>query len=269
MFGSTYGNPFAALSAMMADVDRLNRAAFGDAFGQDAFGGAFFPSAFGAAPLAPRIEGGGRKRQAREGEAGGRALAAAPRGAPGRTDVAAVAPARRGLRSTELFPFSDAFSVFGSGALDFAPRLEVVDRPDATVAKFDVPGVPRENLDVRVDADSGTVTVSGETSSGGDRRADDGSWVIRERRYGNFSRTIALPADALVDQVTSSLDHGVLTLHVPRSQQPAADVDQGKVEIGVGPHPKLAAPPDEGAVVIEEGEGADVAKGKHKNGQKK
>lgn len=96
----------------------------------------------------------------------------------------------------------------------FRPRVEVIERDDVHVVVFDLPGVNKEDLDVRVD-DHHLLTVSGER-----RRESD--WTrgmttrYSERRYGTFARTIELPRDGDAARMIVDFHEGILTIHVPK-----------------------------------------------------
>jgi HSP20 family protein len=48
----------------------------------------------------------------------------------------------------------------------------------------------------------------------------EGSGLVRgERPYGSFARRIKMPHDVDVDGIAASLDHGVLSLIVPKSER--------------------------------------------------
>jgi HSP20 family protein len=76
----------------------------------------------------------------------------------------------------------------------------------------DVPGVPKETLEV--DAVGDELTISG------DRPQPDlpeGAEVLRaERGFGRFSRTVRLPTEVDVTAVRAKLDSGVLRVTLPR-----------------------------------------------------
>ena len=54
---------------------------------------------------------------------------------------------------------------------------------------FELPGLQKE--DVSIDVHDSVLTVSGEEKTFSER--SDGGYVIRERRYGKFSRSLSLP----------------------------------------------------------------------------
>ena len=54
---------------------------------------------------------------------------------------------------------------------------------------FELPGLQKD--DVSIDVHDNVVTVSGEKNTSSEH--SDGGYVIRERRYGKFSRSLSLP----------------------------------------------------------------------------
>ena len=56
-------------------------------------------------------------------------------------------------------------------------------------ASFELPGVPKDKINIQ--SDNGRLTVSAETSS--DETKDENGYAVRERRYGKYSRTLQLP----------------------------------------------------------------------------
>jgi HSP20 family protein len=54
---------------------------------------------------------------------------------------------------------------------------------------FDLPGLQKE--DVSIDVHNNVLTVSGENNASSERT--EGGYVVRERRYGKFTRSLSLP----------------------------------------------------------------------------
>ena len=64
------------------------------------------------------------------------------------------------------------------------------DKQNNTVtATFELPGLKKE--DVSIEVHNNVLNVSGETKISEDR--DENGYVVRERRYGKFSRALPLP----------------------------------------------------------------------------
>ncbi|PIL30301.1 hypothetical protein GSI_07483 [Ganoderma sinense ZZ0214-1] len=79
-------------------------------------------------------------------------------------------------------------------------------------AMFELPGVNKESLSVGVH--KSLLTVSGES------RSESGSsgnvYLLRERRFGHFSRSITVPEGIKPGEIKASMENGVLTVTYPR-----------------------------------------------------
>ncbi len=76
----------------------------------------------------------------------------------------------------------------------------------------ELPGVLPEDIEVTVDSD--TLTISGNRSS--EELPDDAKLIRRERRLGEFSRSIELPFHADADNISAQFNNGVLEINIPR-----------------------------------------------------
>ena len=100
------------------------------------------------------------------------------------------------------------------------PRYDLVETEEAYLALFDLPGLSREQIDIRTETDE--VIVSGQREQAG----GDGSRRRVERPFGEFSRRVRVPADVDLDSIRAGLADGVLTVTLPRrADQPARKVD--------------------------------------------
>ena len=97
-----------------------------------------------------------------------------------------------------------------SGAL--MPRLDIHDEKDTLRIDVELPGVPEEDLDVKLDGD--LLTISGEKKS--QTEETKGERYLTERSYGSFRRSLRLPFTVDPDSVTAAFDKGVLTVRLPK-----------------------------------------------------
>lgn len=116
--------------------------------------------------------------------------------------------------------FEDIYTQMGrwmdslTGQLDrnvWAPLADVSEADDAYTVEIDVPGVRRE--DISIDLVGSELAVTGELKE----KERVGLLRRRTRRTGRFSYRVALPDQVDADKVEASLDHGVLTIRVPKS----------------------------------------------------
>ncbi|HEY8491465.1 MAG TPA: Hsp20/alpha crystallin family protein [Dehalococcoidia bacterium] len=92
--------------------------------------------------------------------------------------------------------------------------VDIRERNDAFELTASLPGVRPEDVDVRVQGN--TVTITAEIR--GEQEGRDEGWLRRERRYGKFARSLTLPAELDANHAEASLRHGVLTVHLPKAE---------------------------------------------------
>ncbi|KAI0365866.1 small heat shock protein [Pilatotrama ljubarskyi] len=94
------------------------------------------------------------------------------------------------------------------------PRIDVHEDKDKNLvtATFELPGINKQ--DVNIDVRDNVLTVSGESKFSSER--DEKGYVVRERRFGRFSRTLPLPAGIKPEDIKASMDNGLLTVMFPR-----------------------------------------------------
>ena len=123
---------------------------------------------------------------------------------------------------TEWRPFSDfaelrhrldqAFRDLSDGVQHgWIPSVDVVRKEDRLVLRADLPGIKPE--DVKIEVEDDVLTVSGEHKEEKEEKKEH--YMRRERRYGSFSRSMALPKGVSVDDIEASSKDGVLEVSIP------------------------------------------------------
>lgn len=98
------------------------------------------------------------------------------------------------------------------------PPINLWVGDDSVVVTAEVPGVAREDIDLRVQED--TLTIQGQRKP--EFEEDKVTWYRRERAYGNFSRTVELPFRIDPDKVQARFTNGILEveMHRPEADKP-------------------------------------------------
>jgi HSP20 family protein len=91
------------------------------------------------------------------------------------------------------------------------PAIDVVREDDHLVLRADLPGIKPEEVKIEVEDD--ILTVSGEHRESKEEK--DKTYVRRERRYGSFSRSMALPEGVDAKRITATTHDGVIELTIP------------------------------------------------------
>ncbi|WP_435155186.1 Hsp20/alpha crystallin family protein [Amycolatopsis sacchari] len=129
------------------------------------------------------------------------------------------------MRSRETLSRWDPFREFGdlnrwfdtlAGRLDEAPRpwspsTDVSETDTQYVFEVELPGVKRE--DITVDLTGNRLAITGELKE----QEREGVFRRRTRRTGRFSYRVLLPRGVDGDAIEASLEDGVLTVRVPKS----------------------------------------------------
>ena len=97
-------------------------------------------------------------------------------------------------------------------------RVDVVDKGDRFGIKVDLPGVSRNDINVAVEG--AQVSVSATTRV--DTAEPNQITVLHaERRAPKYARTVQLPAEVDGEAAEAIFENGVLTLNLPKRNQPA------------------------------------------------
>ncbi len=99
-------------------------------------------------------------------------------------------------------------------------ELDVAEGDDAYRVLVDLPGVAEK--DIEVQCDGITLTIAGER-----KPPERGHLYHRERRFGPFSRTIALKSAVDETAMQASYRDGVLEVRLPRAKVQTAPVKRG------------------------------------------
>lgn len=75
-----------------------------------------------------------------------------------------------------------------------------------------LPGFVAGDVDVSISPDR-VLSVKAARQAVADHEGEE--YLLRERRFGSFSRAIRLPSDLSLDDASVALEHGVLTVTVP------------------------------------------------------
>lgn len=127
--------------------------------------------------------------------------------------------------------FSDSFEnamrrFFSPATFDLEPapllkmRVDVTENDKAYEVKADIPGVKKDDINVRIDGN--VVQIDAEARSEKETKGN-GDKVLRSERYqGTISRTFSLASDVDEAKVDARYADGVLTLTLPKKASEGA-----------------------------------------------
>ncbi|KVF71548.1 heat-shock protein [Burkholderia sp. FL-7-2-10-S1-D7] len=94
------------------------------------------------------------------------------------------------------------------------PAVDIVEDSQCVTLRADLPGVPRENLDVKVHDSTLTIEAEARIDTPAELRVRHA-----EVRAPRFVRTFVLSADLDTSRIDANLRDGVLTLTIPRREE--------------------------------------------------
>lgn len=92
----------------------------------------------------------------------------------------------------------------------YTPRFDIVETDDELVLYGDLPGVAKDDLDVRFE--NGELTVQAKVAS----RHAEHEFLYGEYGIGDFHRSFSISQTIDAEKISAELHNGVLTLHLPK-----------------------------------------------------
>jgi HSP20 family protein len=94
----------------------------------------------------------------------------------------------------------------------YMPATDIRETPEAIVMQFDMPGVEKDKVNVKLDRNLLAVTGIVE-------RQEQGNIVYQEYRIGDYHREFTLSDDLDKNNITAEMKAGVLTLTIGKAEK--------------------------------------------------
>jgi HSP20 family protein len=104
------------------------------------------------------------------------------------------------------------------------PVVDIVEKDTAFELTAELPGLTPKDVDVSLK--NGNVVIKGEKKDEKEEKAK--GYYLKERHYGSFERSFALPEGVDASAIEATYADGVLTVTLPKSaeaQKPARKID--------------------------------------------
>jgi HSP20 family protein len=93
---------------------------------------------------------------------------------------------------------------------DWVPAIDAVSKDGDLVIRAELPGMSRDDVDISLQ--NGVLTISGERKA--EQEEERGGYLIRERSYGSFRRSMSLPEGIDESKIKATFKDGVLEVTV-------------------------------------------------------
>jgi len=98
---------------------------------------------------------------------------------------------------------------------NWRPVVDVYDNDEKIVIKAELPGVDKK--DIHVDVKDGVLTLSGERSYENELKEEN--FHRKERSFGKFQRSFALPKGLNHDKIDADYKDGVLKIEITKPEE--------------------------------------------------
>ena len=127
--------------------------------------------------------------------------------------------------------FNDLFDTdFMPKANCTAPAINVKETDKAYIVELAAPGMKKEDFNVHIN-DEGNLIVKMEQKEEKKEEDKNTRYLRREFSYSKFEQTLILPDDVQKDQISAKVEHGVLTVQLPKIVEEKVKVSR-QIEIG-------------------------------------
>ena len=97
-------------------------------------------------------------------------------------------------------------------------KTDVKEEDNQYEVNIDLPGFAKENISLELN--DGYLTISASKDMNNDKSDKKGRLIRQERYSGSMQRSFYVGEQVTEDDVKASFKHGVLTLMIPKKEQP-------------------------------------------------
>ena len=137
------------------------------------------------------------------------------------------------MRTNSWIPtvFNDLFNnEFMPKVSATAPAINVKETDKAYTVELAAPGMKKEDFNVHIN-DEGNLLIKMEKHEEQKEEDKSARYLRREFSYSKFEQTLILPDDVEKDQISAKVEHGVLTVELPKHEEQKVKVSR-QIEIG-------------------------------------
>lgn len=99
----------------------------------------------------------------------------------------------------------------------FRPYTDIHESSEAIIVTMDMPGVDKNDVEVKLEKD--VLTVTGHVQLGSYEGLEP---VYTEYNVGNYSRSFSISNEVDREGISANMDAGVLTVNLPKAKEAAA-----------------------------------------------
>ncbi len=108
------------------------------------------------------------------------------------------------------------------------PRMDMYEEDKELVIKAEMPGVRKKDLDINLNDD--VLTIKAEKKEEKEEGEKGTTHYTRERHFGQYIRSMTLPARVDAENISATLKKGLLEIRLPKAEEPESKHIEIKVK---------------------------------------
>ena len=112
-----------------------------------------------------------------------------------------------------------------------APAINVIEKKDEYDVELAAPGMTKEDFKVSLDEDRNLVVELDKKVEKTEENKETGHYLRREFSYTKFHQTLLLPDDVNRDNISATVENGVLKVVLPKLQPQETKKERTMIEI--------------------------------------
>lgn len=112
-----------------------------------------------------------------------------------------------------------------------APAINVIENEKDYRIELAAPGMSKEDFNIKLDEENNLVISMEKKNENKEEDKKNGRYLRRELSYSKFQQTMILPDDVDKDAISASVEHGVLTVDLPKQTPEAVQKTEKHIEI--------------------------------------
>jgi HSP20 family protein len=120
----------------------------------------------------------------------------------------------------EAMKIIDGWEVKGK-SFDFDLNTDVVETENEYIIHCEVPGIKKENISIKNENSILKITAKKERLT----QSEGVKYTLKEIMYGNFERTIKLSNDLDTENITASLENGILSVKILKKKKKTKEIE--------------------------------------------
>jgi HSP20 family protein len=105
---------------------------------------------------------------------------------------------------------------------DESMPIDLIEYDDELVATVELPGFEQDDVDIQVTDHTLRISADHEEAADEERESETGHMLRHERRHETATRSIQLPEEVDKEAVNATMQHGILTVTLPKTESKRA-----------------------------------------------